>query len=198
MQSRWRQAAPWLAAPVVGLPTQSQPLAGPKSPRRPTLGEGRRADHREMNPLLQAVDAVDAHAQAVAEAKAGGARAAGAGAGGGGAAPGGGVAGAKAGGARPAAAASGSEGACGFAVVVVGGRVERLERHEAFDEKLHQLHPEAPLVEADEQPVELVAQMLLHEVEFFQVDEFALGVVGATLRLRRLDADGAQLVFLYI
>src|SRR3990172_4354480 len=115
MQSRWRQAAPWLAAPVVGLPTQSQPLAGPKSPRRPTLGEGRRADHREMNPLLQAVDAVDAHAQAVAEAKAGGA--------------------------RHAAAASGSDGAGGFAVVVVGGRVERLERHEAFDEKLHQLHP---------------------------------------------------------
>src|SRR5579863_87049 len=71
---------------------------------------------------------------------------------------------------------------------------QRVQRHQPFYEQIGQFDKESKLGDARDQPVEVVADSILHELHFLPFHQFALGVVRSALGLARLLGDVMQLV----
>jgi len=69
---------------------------------------------------------------------------------------------------------------------------ERGDGYEAFDEEVVKLDEEAVLGAGEDGRVEVFADAVLHEFDFFPLHQLALGVVGAALGLGGFGGDGGE------
>src|SRR5690242_4151135 len=77
--------------------------------------------------------------------------------------------------------------------VLIAGQA--VDRDQAFHVEVGQLDKEAVLGRADDEAVEILAYAAGHELYLLPLDQLALGVGGAALRLRTLLGDVAHFLF---
>jgi hypothetical protein len=79
---------------------------------------------------------------------------------------------------------------------VVGVSVvnQSIQRHQPLDEQISKLHKESKLRHAGDEPIEILANPILHELHFLPLHQLALSIGGPPLRPARLFRNLMQLL----
>src|SRR5690348_10260552 len=78
-----------------------------------------------------------------------------------------------------------------IAVAIIG---KRADRYEPLDEQILNFDEKPKFGNADDESIELIADFVLHELDFLPLDQLAFGFIGATLGHAGVHGDLMQLL----